>query len=211
MVQNCRRQAIQILKISVDFPVVLASGNTRLKRFPLPTIRSMATSLSDQANKENWSHLKFLNELTMLECESRNANRMVRDLKKSELERGKRWNQVDWKRLSLTIRRRMAQMRSGEFLKGLNNLLLFERPGSGKTLFLNSLGGALVRTGHSVCMAPWVKLGQHLLLAKKELRLPQMLSKLGKLSALIIEDLGYVQQGREEMEVRYTLIADRDE
>lgn len=80
----------------------------------------MATSLSDQANKENWSHLKFLSELTMLECESRNANRIVRDLKKSELERGKTWDQVDWKRLPLTIRQRMDQLRSGEFLKGAN-------------------------------------------------------------------------------------------
>ena len=88
----------------------------------------------------------------------------------------------------------MDQLRSGEFLKGANNLLLFGRPGSGKTLLLNSLGDALVRAGHTVCMAPCVKLVQHLLLAKKELRLPQMLSKLGKFSALIIDDLGYVQQ-----------------
>jgi DNA replication protein DnaC len=60
-------------------------------------------------------------------------------------------------------------------------------------------------------MAPCVKLVQHLLLAKKELRLPQMLSRLGKFSALIIDDLGYVQQSREEMEVLFTLIADRYE
>jgi DNA replication protein DnaC len=167
--------------------------------------------LSDQANKENWTHLKFLSELTLLECESRNANRIQRDLKKSELERSKTWDQVDWKRLPLTIRQRMDQLRSGEFLKGANNLLLFGRPGSGKTLLLNSLGDALVRAGHAVCMAPCVKLVQHLLLAKKELRLPQMLSKLGKFSALIIDDLGYVQQSREEMEVLFTLIADRYE
>jgi DNA replication protein DnaC len=60
-------------------------------------------------------------------------------------------------------------------------------------------------------LAPCVKLVQHLLLAKKELRLPQFLSKLGEFSALIIEDLGYVQQSREEMEVLFTWIADRYE
>ena len=38
-----------------------------------------------------------------------------------------------------------------------------------------------------------------------------MLSKLMKFSALIIDDLGYVQQSREEMEVLFTLIADRYE
>jgi DNA replication protein DnaC len=45
-------------------------------------------------------------------------------------------------------------------------------------------------------------------LAKKELRLPQLLTKLGKFSALIIDDLGYVQQSRDEMEVLFTLIAE---
>jgi DNA replication protein DnaC len=105
----------------------------------------------------------------------------------------------------------MDQLRSGEFLKSANNVLIFGRPGSGKTLLLNSLGDALVQAGHTVCMAPCVKLVQYLLLARKELRLPQMLSKLGKFSALIIDDLSYIQQSRQEMEVLFTLIADRCE
>ena len=62
-----------------------------------------------------------------------------------------------------------------------------------------------------MCFAPCAKLVQYLLLAKRELRLPQMLKKLGRFSVLIIDDIGYVQQSREEMEVLFTLIADRYE
>jgi DNA replication protein DnaC len=152
--------------------------------------------------------LRFLSELTHLECETRKANRIHRELKRSELERSKTWDQVEWERLPLTIRQRMDQLRSGEFLREANNLLIFGRPGTGKTLLLSALGDALVRAGHTVCMAPCVKWVQHLLLAKKELRLPQLLTKLGKFSALIIDDLGYVQQSRDEMEVLFTLIAE---
>lgn len=184
---------------------------SRLKQLRLPTMRAMAISLSEQAASENWTHLRYLNELTILECEARRVNRIQRELKRSELERHKTWDQIDWKRLPLSVRQRMDQLRQGEFLKGANNLLIFGRPGSGKTLLLNSLGEALVQAGHTVCLAPCVKLVQYLLLAKKELRLPQFLSKLGKFSALIIDDLGYVQQSREEMEVLFTLIADRYE
>ena len=105
----------------------------------------------------------------------------------------------------------MQHLQTGEFLSRAWNILIFGRPGSGKTLLLSALGEKLVRQGHTVCFAPCVKLVQHLLLAKRELRLPQLLTKLGRFSALIIDDLGYVQQSREEMEVLFTLIADRYE
>ena len=76
---------------------------------------------------------------------------------------------------------------------------------------LKALGAELVRCGHTVCFAPCAKLVQYLLLTKRELRLPQMLKKLGRFSVLIIDDIGYVQQSREQMEVLFTLIADRYE
>jgi DNA replication protein DnaC len=38
-----------------------------------------------------------------------------------------------------------------------------------------------------------------------------VLKKLSKYHALIIDDIGYVQQSREEMEVLFTLLADRYE
>jgi DNA replication protein DnaC len=185
--------------------------DTRLKRLRLPTIRAMAQSLSEQASKEHWTYLRYLDELMRLECETRNANRIRRRLKESELEPSKTWDQVQWGRLPIAVRQRMDQLRSGEFLEQATNLLIFGRPGSGKTMLLNALGDALVHAGHTVCMAPCTQWVQHLLLAKKELRLPQLMSKLAKFSALIIDDIGYVQQSREEMEVLFTLIANRYE
>ncbi len=52
---------------------------------------------------------------------------------------------------------------------------------------------------------------QELLLAKQNLRLPRTLKKLSKYDALIIDDIGYVEQNREEMEVLFILLADRYE
>ena len=47
--------------------------------------------------------------------------------------------------------------------------------------------------------------------AKKDLKLAKFLKKLGKYDALIIDDIGYVEQNHEEMEVLFALIADRYE
>ena len=52
---------------------------------------------------------------------------------------------------------------------------------------------------------------QELLLAKRDLRLSKEIKKLAKHDGLIIDEMGYVQQSREEMEVLFTLLAERYE
>jgi len=48
-------------------------------------------------------------------------------------------------------------------------------------------------------------------LAKRELKLPRALKRLTGYDVLVLDDLGYVQQNREEMEVLFTLLAERYE
>jgi DNA replication protein DnaC len=52
---------------------------------------------------------------------------------------------------------------------------------------------------------------QKLLTAKRDLKLAQFIKKLNKFEAVLIDDIGYVQQSREEMEVLFTFLAERYE
>jgi DNA replication protein DnaC len=52
---------------------------------------------------------------------------------------------------------------------------------------------------------------QELLAAKRDLKLSRVLKRLAGYEVLILDDLGYVQQSREEMEVLFTLLAERYE
>jgi DNA replication protein DnaC len=52
---------------------------------------------------------------------------------------------------------------------------------------------------------------QRLLAAKRGLRLPQELAKLDHSACVILDDIGYVQHDRDEMEVLFTLLAERYE
>jgi DNA replication protein DnaC len=52
---------------------------------------------------------------------------------------------------------------------------------------------------------------QELLVAKRDLKLSRVLKRLASYGVLLIDDLGYVQQSREEMEVLFTLLAERYE
>ena len=58
---------------------------------------------------------------------------------------------------------------------------------------------------------PAFQIVQRLLAAKRDLRLTQELRKLDRFEVLIVDDIGYVQQSREEMEVLFTLLAERYE
>ncbi len=115
------------------------------------------------------------------------------------------------KRLPARIDRQLAVLLEGSFLDRRENLLAFGNPGSGKTHLLCAIGHELVRQGRSVLFATCSNLVQELLRAKRDLRLERMLKKLRGHEALILDDIGYVQHDREEMEVLFALLADRYE
>ena len=69
----------------------------------------------------------------------------------------------------------------------------------------------MIEAGYSVLWTPTSTLVQRLLAAKRDLRLPQELAKLDKFACVILDDIGYVQHDRDEMEVLFTFLAERYE
>ena len=81
----------------------------------------------------------------------------------------------------------------------------------GKSHIAAALGEELVLQGHAVLWSTTATLVQRLLAAKRDLRLPQELARLERFACVILDDIGYVQQDRDEMEVLFTFLADRYE
>ena len=183
----------------------------RFRDLRLPMFREHFASLADKAAQELRSHLDYLAELTELECQARKDSKIARLLRDSRLPSSKTWSNFDWKRLPLQASRQLESLRDGAFLDRRENLLLFGKPGAGKSHCLCALAEQLIHRGRSVLFTTCSLLVQQLLVAKRDLRLTRMLKRLAKFEALIIDDLGYVQQSREEMEVLFTLLAERYE
>jgi DNA replication protein DnaC len=55
------------------------------------------------------------------------------------------------------------------------------------------------------------RLVERLLVAKRDLQLEEMLKKLDRFEVVLLDDIGYVQQNREEMEVLFTFLSERYE
>jgi DNA replication protein DnaC len=183
----------------------------QLKQLHLPTIREQYPEVARQAVQETWSYEQFLLELLTREAAGRREQRIERWLLASRLPLGKSLESFDQGRLPPRVRQQMAALREGSFPDRRENVLAFGNPGSGKTHLLCGLCRELVQQERRVWYTTCSLLVQELLVAKRELKLAAFLKKLGRYEGILIDDLGYVQQSREEMEVLFTLLADRYE
>ena len=183
----------------------------QFRELRLPSFRDHFQRAATRAATENLSHLDYLSELTTQECETRREGRIRRLMTRSRLPLGKTWESFDFARLPLSVKRQLETLRDGSFLNRRENVLLFGKPGSGKSHALCALSQQLVQQGHSMLFTTCGLLVQQLLIAKRDLRLPKLIKQFSSFEGLIIDDLGYVQQNREEMEVLFTLLAERYE
>lgn len=181
------------------------------KALRLPTVGEVAGETIAQAERESWPLEGFLLHLLEQEVDGRRRRRIVRLRMESHLPPGKTLAQFDESRLPLRLRRLLPQLCTGDFVDRGENILFFGLPGTGKTHLCAGLGHALIETGRSVLFAPTYQLVGQLLRAKRDYELERALRRLDRFQVVILDDIGYVQQSREEMEVLFTFLAERYE
>ncbi len=182
------------------------------REFRLPTMASRFAEMIATAEAQNWGYRKLVLQLCEAEAADRRERKRERLLRESGLPGGKTLGNLQEGQLPAKVRRQMPTLLEGGFIDRAENVLVFGLPGRGKTHFLSALGRELIlRQARAVYFTPTFKLVQQLLMAKKDLRLDALLRKLDRFDAIILDDLGYVQQSREEMEVLFTFLAERYE
>ena len=177
----------------------------------MPTAFQIVAETLAVAQKENWSLEAFLGEITEQEIEGRRQRRIERLKKAAHLPVEKNLTTFDQGRLPLRVRRLLPQLCTGDFVDHAENLLVFGLPGRGKTHFAAAVGHELVNLGRSVLFTPTYRLVDRLLRARRDLELESAMRRLDRFEVLILDDIGYVQQSRDEMEVLFTLLAERYE
>jgi DNA replication protein DnaC len=182
-----------------------------LKDLRLPTVRRCYQDEAVNARRDDWDYETYLYALAERECEDRWNNRVERLLRESKVPLEKSLEVFDRKRLPRKVQTQLNLLLKGDFLDHRENVLAFGRPGSGKTHLICAIARELIHQGRQIRFTSCNLLVQELLIAKRDLKLARVLRQYAKYDALIIDDIGYVQQSREEMEVLFTLLADRYE
>jgi len=183
-----------------------------LKELHLPTMRQCYEEVARQAEQEALSHERFFLELVRRELEVRRAKRIERYLRESKLPLEKNIEAFDMNRLPRKVIQQTRTLLEGHFLDRTECVLAFGNPGTGKTHLLCAIGQHLIRDRERrVLFASASLLVQELLIAKRDLKLSRLFKRLSKFEAILIDDIGYVQQNREEMELLFTLLGERYE
>ena len=168
--------------------------------------------LTAQAGRDGWSHEQYLRALCDVEASRRAERRRDRLLKESKLPDGKTLATLDQERFPLRVRRQVAALLEGRFVEQADNILAFGLPGRGKTHLCCAIARELIVTrGYRVLFCSAVHLVQQLLVAKRDLKLESALRRLDGYDLVVLDDIGYIQQSREEMEVLFTFLAERYE
>jgi DNA replication protein DnaC len=181
------------------------------KQLRLSTLAQALPEALTLAGQQEWSLESFLLYLLEQEVTCRQERRIERYLREARLPTSKTLNHFELKRLPLRLQRQIPWLAQGEFIKQAENILIFGRPGTGKTHLAAGLAHEWVQRGYRVFFTPTFKLVDALLRAKRDYELEHHLKRLDRFQVVILDDIGYVQQSREEMEVLFTFLAERYE
>lgn len=182
-----------------------------LRALKLPTFAGHSEEVAHKAEREGWTFGQYLHHLAELEVHERHRRKIERNLKASGLLREKTLATLVQSRLPPKVAKMLPTLCEGGFVERGDNILAFGLPGRGKTHVVCAIGHELIKRGYRVLFTPTFALVQRLLSAKRDLRLEKELVALDGYDAVILDDIGYVQQGRDEMEVLFTFLAERYE
>ena len=188
-----------------------ADLTTMLHVLKLPAMADLFPDLALKAAKANLTHEAFLYELVQAECAQREEHRIARLRRQSGLPLDKTFATLELTRFPPAIQLQVERLRRGGFLADAVNIVAAGKPGVGKSHLVEAIGHELILQGHPVFWTSTATLVQRLLAAKRDLRLPQLLAQLDRFACVILDDIGYVQHDRDEMEVLFTLLAERYE
>jgi DNA replication protein DnaC len=182
-----------------------------LKSLHLSTFVKNFEAFAEKAQKAKLGYAEYLLELAQIESDERQNKRVSKLLKQSKLPSAKTLESFDitgQPGLSLALLRELA---AGDCLDHCENILIFGVPGTGKSHLCAALGREWCLRGRKVLYTSAATLVQELLVAKRDLKLNEHIKKLDGYEALLIDDISYVPQSRDETDVLFVLLAARYE
>lgn len=183
-----------------------------LNELRLPTIARLWQQFAERADQEGWPAARCLGNLLEHEVAERAKRRIERHRAESQLDPSKTLASFDFAQVPTLSKAHVTALASGDaWLDRGATVLIFGRPGVGKSHIACAIVHALIDAGYRVLFMRTSELVQRLQAARQSLQLPQTLAKLDRYDLLILDDISYVRKDQAETSVLFELIAERYE
>ena len=163
-----------------------------LKQLKLPSMLREYKAVAQACAKDDQDHIAFLLRLAERETLDREQRAAERRIKAAKFPVLKTLDTFDFKVQPGINRTLVLELMRGEYLDSHENILFVGNPGTGKTHLATALGHAACAQGKRVRFLTVTGLVTQLLEAREDRQLERLLTRLGKLHLLVLDELGYV-------------------
>ena len=154
----------------------------------LPTVRTEAGPLADQAAKERLTHRAYLAEVLSAEVDERDGRRKARRLVEAHFPRLKRLEDFDLAAAPNINPATLAALANGAWIDAGEPLVLLGDSGTGKSHLLIGLGVAACEAGRRVRYVTCAQLVNELAEASDERVLSKVVGRYGRLDLLCVDE-----------------------
>lgn len=182
-----------------------------LRRLKLPTMLRHYRECSRQAREDGESYESFLQALSSMEIEQRQANQLKRRLINARFPVFKTLEKTDLKKWPGFDPVQIRAYVECEYIQKRENLVLIGKHGTGKTHAATIFGVEACRRGYRVLFTTAADLVNTLVEAREERQLKRFLEKLRRFQVLIIDEVGYIPFSAEGAQLLFQVFSDRYE
>ncbi|HKV60218.1 MAG TPA: IS21-like element helper ATPase IstB [Ktedonobacteraceae bacterium] len=163
-----------------------------LKQLKLPCFAQSYQTLAQEAARTNLSYERYLLGLASEEMASREAHRIERAIPQARFPVLKELADFEWNAVPSVPRARILELAQGAYIPKAEPIILLGNPGLGKSHVASGLGLAACRQGRRVRFYNAAGLVTDLIKAQQEYQLSRVMTQLGKLEVLVLDELGFI-------------------
>jgi DNA replication protein DnaC len=181
-----------------------------LRHLRLRTMERECADAIHRAEQENWGYRRFLLHLAERESADKRSRAIKRLITDSELPEAETFERLDPAKMPEKARRMLPSLQSGEWVRRGDNLIALGMHGRGKTAFCAALGRSLIeRHQMKVLFIPTFKIIGRLLAARAANTLAALIEEFNAYEVIVLDELGYLPQSRDDIDVLFHLISER--
>lgn len=189
----------------------IATIREHCKLLRLPTVAGQCEKLAEEAVRERYSHLRFLDALLAAELEERERTTVERRLREARLPRVKTLEEFDFAKAPSLSATQLMSLAEGGYLERSEPVLFLGECGTGKTHLATGLCVAACRQRKRVRFATAAGLVNELVEAQHFNQLGRTLNRWARFDLICIDEVGYVPLAELGAELLFQVVSDRAE